>query len=296
MATSKPRVRPRASANLMIQFGLVGVPIAMKPISDSGRSVSGKYVCPQHGPNLQQRYFCSEGTPQEHLLESAEQVTAFEHPDKKGEFVVVESSVISQLAEQRSGEVSVEKIVDAKAIDPIFYDKTYLCWPQKGGETAFELFASVLRDEGKAAVATVVLSKQTATLVLRWSETAGTLVAHTCRFESQMRWDDIELATIEELKPEKKHLAAAKALMATLDGEWAPGEVVDLYTPVLQDAIRSSAAGGTFEIEERPAPVPAEDLLDALTASVEKAQGKAPTKRKSAAKKKAPAKRAKAKA
>jgi DNA end-binding protein Ku len=291
MATTKAKAaRPRASANFVVGFGLVGVPMAMKPIADSGRSVSGKYVCPQHGPNLSQRYLCSEGTPQEHLLESGGQVTAFEHPDKPGEYVVVERQAIEQIAEQRSGDVNVEKIVDVETIDPIFYDKTYLCWAQKGGEVAFELFAAILREEGRAAVATVVISKQTVTLVIRWSETAKTLVAHTCRFESQMRWGDVELVTNDELEPDEKHYEAAKALMATLVDEWSPGEVVDLYTPMLQEAIRASAKGVTFEMPEETGAAAPVDLMAALSASVEAAKKPAPKKR-APAKKKAPRKR-----
>jgi DNA end-binding protein Ku len=265
---------PRASANLNVGFGLVSVPFALRPLAETGRAVSGKYVCPQHGPNLTQRYLCSEGTPQEHLLAQGEQVTAYEHPEKPGEFVVVDSNVLREIAEERSGRVEVEKIVDVSTIDPIYFDKTYLCWPQAGGEEAFDLFAAILRAEGKAAVSTVVLSKQTVTLVIRYSPETGTLVAHTCRFHSQVRWADVELVAQGEERgaPSEKHLAAARALLSSMEGNFSAGEVVDRYTPMLEDAVRAAASGVTFTAPQATPVVATEDLLDALMASVQPAK------------------------
>jgi DNA end-binding protein Ku len=249
--------------------------------------VSGKLVCPQHGPNLAQRYLCCEGTKQEHLLGQGEQVTAYEHPDKQGEYVVVDEGVLADIAEERSGQVEVEKIVEVATIDPIYFDKSYLCWPQSGGEQAFDLFAGVLREEGKAAVATVVLSKQTVTLIIRWSPETSTLVAHTCRFHDQLRWSNAELVSryaADRGAPDAKHVKAAKTLLAAMDGEFEAGGVVDRYTPLLQDAIRAAAEGVTFSAPAQ-APVAAkEDLLDALMASVKPPAKKSPRKRTTKAK------------
>jgi DNA end-binding protein Ku len=288
MGTTK--ATPRASSNLTVGFGLVNVPIALKPIADSGRPISGKYVCPEHGPNIAQRYLCSEGTKQEHLLAAGGQQTAYEHPDEKGKFVVVEPDVLSSIAEERSGRIEVERFVSVTEIDPIYFDKSYLCWPQGGAEAAFDLFAEVLHSEKKAAVATVVMSKQTVTLVIRWSEITGTLVAHTCRFEAQIRWSDAELvknAASGRGDPIDTHLKAARTLVASMDGQFEPGEVVDRYTPMLQDAVRAAASGKTFETPapETPA-VEKTDLLESLMASV--AGQKKPAAKKPAAKPRKP--------
>lgn len=263
---------PRSSANLTLGFGLVSVPVAMRPIAETGSPVAGKLVCPQHGDNKEQTYLCCGGTPQEHLLKRNEMSTAYEHPDKPGELVIVDPNVLKEIAEERSGQIEVEKFVDVESIDPIYYDKTYLCWPQHGGEQAFDLFAAVLRDEGRAAVSTVVMSKQTVMLVIRWSETTGTLVAHTCRFPSQVRWADAELVSHyanERPQPAEKHLEMARALIEGMVGVFDATEVVDRYTPLLEDAIRAAADGTTFSAPQAVPAAAKEDLLDALAASVQ---------------------------
>lgn len=286
-AKSQKPVPGRATRNLTIGFSFVSVPVSIKPIAESGRAVSGKYVCPQHGPNIAQRYLCSEGTPQEHLLAQGEQVTAYEHPDKKGEYVIVESDVLKALEEEKTGEVEVSQIVDAESIDPLFFDKSYLVWPQPGKEKYYDLFAATLREQGRAAVSTVILTKQTVTLVIRWSETTQTLVAHTTRFESQVRWADAKLVSDyagERPAPKEAELELARQVMESLYGEFQPGEMVDNFTPLMQEAVRSAASGITFAPATVAAPVVSQgdDLLDALKASV-------------AAAKKAPAKKAPAK-
>lgn len=287
---------PRASANLTVGFGMVNVPIALSPLADTGRPVSGKYVCPQHGPNLSQRYLCSEGTKQEHLLAQKEQVTAYEHPDKPGEFVVVDPAVLAEIADERSGRIELEMFVPISSVDSVYFgDKTYLCWPQKGGEEAFDVLATGLRDQERAAVATVVLTKQTVTLVIRWSPATETLVAHVCRFHEQVRWANVEMvreAANSRKEPPAIYIETAKALMAALDGEFTPGEFVDRYTPLLQEAIRAAASGTTFTAPEpSEESKPTADLLGALMASVEeqKTAKKAPAKAASKSRAKAKA-------
>jgi len=290
-AKSHTPVPGRATRNLTIGFGLVSVPVSIKPIAESSRPVSGKYVCPQHGPNVAQRYLCSEGTPQEHLLSQGEQVTAYEHPDKKGEYVVVEKDVLTSIEEEKTGNIAVTQIVDEKEIDPLFYVQAYLVWPQPGQEQRYDLFSATLREQGRAAVATIVLTKQTQTLVIRWSETTQTLVAHTCRFESQIRWADAQLVSnyaSERPALSDEELELARFVMESMYGEFHPGELVDNFTPLMQDAIRSAASGVTFTAAT-PVVVaaPKDDLLEALKASVVAAKG--PVK-KPAAKSRAKAK------
>ena len=178
------------------------------------------------------------------------------------------------------------RIVDFNTIDPAFIDKTYMVWPGEGGapaEQAFDLFAKVLRDEGKAAVTTAVMSKQTRTVVFRWSSYLGCLVAHVCLFSSKIRFGDItgiSAPAHERPEPVEGALDLAKQILATLEGEFDPREVDDTYTPLVQSAIRQAAGGKEVKAPTKAKSAPAGDLMAALAASVASSKdAPAPAKR-----------------
>jgi DNA end-binding protein Ku len=291
MAAKATTAVPLRGTKLTLSFGLVNVPVAMKPLAETTRSIAGKLMCPEHGPTLNMQSVCSKGTPHEHVIENDERLKGYPHPDDPTQFVVVDPEIVKELEEPRTGDAAIEKIVDVEQIDPGYLDKTYLVWPQAGGEQGFDLLAAVLRKNGRAAVVTAVLSKQTSTILFRWSEHFGCLLAHTIRFDSRIRHADVQVAAeYAEKRPEPSaaHVDAAEALLATLEGELDTSEVVDRITPLMHEAIRAAANGETYKAPETtPEPTPEVDLLAALQASV------AATK-KTAAKKPAAKKRAKA--
>ena len=289
MAT-KAATGPGRGYKLNLAFGLVNVPVRYKPLNETTTAVAAKMTCAEHGPELKQGYTCSVGTDHEHAIERADIVKSYPHPDT-GQLVIVDPSVIDEFAESKSGNAQIERIVDVSSIDPVYFDKVNLVWPDAGGEPAFDLLTAVLRDEKKAAVTTTVMQKQTQTVVFRWSEELGCLVAHVCRFTTNIRHGDVETVkaiAATRTAPPKEQVAAAKALFATLEGEFDPSAVEDTYTPAVQDAIRQVAAGQPVEVTAKAAPIAkADDLMATLMASIETtkkpATKKAPARKKVAA-------------
>jgi DNA end-binding protein Ku len=272
-AKTKAVTGPGRGSKLTLGLGLVNVPVAYKPLNETQRPVPGKLMCPEHGPQLAQGYTCCSGTEHEHAIESAEIVKGFPHPDDPATFVPVDPAVLEEIAESRTGSAQIERIVDASSIDAAYFEKVYLVWPQEGGEAAFDLLAAVLKTEGKAAVTTTVMSKQTRTLVFRWSDELECLLAHVCRFDSQIRHHDVEIvknATSARPAAPAEQLHAARMLLTSLEGEFDATEVDDEYTPLLRDAIRAAASGATFETK-KAASAPAAsatDLMASLMASL----------------------------
>lgn len=274
MAAKTTTPAPRRSSKLTLGFGLVNVPVAMKPLNETQRSVPGKNMCPTHGPTINQRNVCCVGTADEHVLEYAELVKGYPHPDDPKQFVEVDPSVIEEIAESGNGMAKIERIVDATTIDAAYFDKVYLCWPQEGGEAAFDLIAAVLRSEGRAAVTTTVLSKQTRMVVFRWSEEFGCLLAHVCRFGTELRQADVGLVKLgagARTEPTTAQFDAARTLLHTLSGEFDPAEVEDTWTTMMQDAIRAAAGGKTFTPAKAQAVDSSSDLMASLMASLEAA-------------------------
>ena len=265
---------PGRGYKLNLAFGLVNVPVRYKPLNEAGSTISAKTLCPEHHePVKAGLWVCSQGTAQEHTVERDAVIKGYPHPDNPSQFVLVEPSVLEEFAESKSGNAQIEKIVDSSTIDPAYFDKTYLIWPDAGGEAAFDLLSAVLRAEKRAAVTTAVISKQTQTIVFRWSEEFQCLLAHVCRFTTQIRHADIDTVkavSAKRAEPPKEQVAAAKALLDTLIGEFDPSEVEDTWTPAVQDAIRQVAAGQPVKVTTEKAPVAkADDLMATLMASLE---------------------------
>jgi len=273
---------------LTLGFGLVSVPVAMKPLAESARPIAGKGMCSTHGPTLNTLAVCSIGTDQEHVLTNDEKLIGYPHPDDPTRYVVVEPDVVKSLEEDRTGKAAVESMVDVAEIDPGYLDKAYLVWPQPGGEEAFDLLATILREEGKAAVVTAVMQKQTQTILFRWSTEFECMLGHVVRFEQQIRHGEAELvrtAAAERPAPKPAMVEMARTLFAQLEGEFQPGEAQDKITPLLRDAIRAADNGVAFTVEEKAAPAgDAGDLMAALEASLGAAKPKAEAKTKAKAK------------
>jgi len=291
MAAKAKSAVPLRGQKLTLGFGLVSVPVAMKPLHETARPVPGKGMCPKHGPTLSQQTVCCRGTDHEHVLESGEAVKGYPHPDDPTTFVEVEEDVLKALEEEKTGSAAIERMVDVDAIDPAYFDKTYLVWPQPEGEMQFDLLATLLQAEGKAAVVTAVLRRQTQMIVFRWSEELGCVLAHVVKFEQQVRHADVEIVRDyagKRAAVDEKMLGMAKTLLADLEGEFDASEAQDTFTPLMQDAIRAAAEGKAYVAEKVEAPVaPVVDLMAALAASVEGAKPK--PKRKAAPRKKAAA-------
>ncbi len=288
----------RATNKFTLAFpgGLVNVPVALRPLAESVRPIPGKSMCPIHGAtlNVPEHMDCCRGTAHEHELAKGEVLMGYPHPDDKSRYVPVDPMVVKSLQEPRSGSAAVEKMVDVTTIDPGYLSKSFVVWPQGGGEQAFDLLAAVLREEGKAAVVTVVLSKQTQTLVLRWSEKLQVVLAHVVEFESRLRHADVAVvaaAAVQRPEPAEQMLELARQMFATVEGEFDADDVVDQITPAMNDAIRAAADGVEYVVPSEPeaAPAAADDLMALMLAS----QQAATKKEKAPARKPAPRRTAK---
>jgi DNA end-binding protein Ku len=280
---------PERGRKLTVGFGLVQVPVAMKPLNETQRPIPGKTMCPEHGPNCSQVTVCSAGTPAEHVLEYADKATGYPHPDRAGELVIVEKAVVKELEESRTGTAQIERAVPADSIDAAYFDKVFLVWPQPGAEAAYDVLAAVLREDGIAAVATTVLTKQEETIVFRWSEAFEAVLGHVVRFDSMLRHGEAKLVCAgaeARPAPAPEMVEMGRTLFAQLAGEFDASEVADTLTPLMNDAIRAAANGRVYEVAKpAPAAAPAVDLMAALQASVaaSAAPAKKPARKKVAA-------------
>ncbi len=224
---------PARGSKLTIGFGLVNVDVKYAPLVASGTGrTSAKTCCRTHMAPVGSEYRCTEGGE---LVDPADKVMAY---DIDGQYLEVNTDSIGL---ERDGRLELTAVVDQNAIDPLYFEKPYVVWPQSGHEQAFDLIASILRTSGKCVVGQTVMGKATRVIVLRWSEVAGTLVAHTCLYDERIAWADVQLVRSgAEQRPALPEalLAQGSMLLGSLDADGFDfGTVTDEYAVALDEAI-----------------------------------------------------------
>ena len=272
---------PSRGSKLTLSVGLVNVPVKIAPFARS-TAVSGKRVCPcHHEPVVSETQCAVDGG-------AVEAETGFEHEGR-----IVTGVDREQFKGERDGTLALTGLADVASFDPVYFEKTYLLWPQAGGEAAHDLVAHALRASGKALVGQTVLSSSTRAIAIRWSDATSCLVAHVLSYDEAIAWADAQLVSdaIEgRPEPDAAQLGMAEQLLATLpeqDGDDAIDGVKDEYANGLRAAI-AAAADGLPAPKVAPAAPVAEvgDLMEALKASIEqtpKPKAKAKSKTKAAA-------------
>lgn len=265
---------PRASAKITLMFGMVSIPIAMRPLTgDRRKDVSGTTLCPQHMEKVSQLYECTHDPEHPHTMKKGETVLGYETAPDSGTYVTLDDDVIESLVADREQAANIRRFVPTSSIDPIYYEKQYTIWPQDGAGTPYDLFLLALRQDDLSAILTATISKQTRTFAVRWCEPQGCLVISLLHFDSDIRWGDgVAIGAGVEARSgaiTDEHVTMARSLVTSLLGEFDSDEVTDTYTEALREAI-AAAAEGKKPTASKPKPVQAQgaDLLASLKASV----------------------------
>lgn len=270
---------PRASGSLTLAFGLVNVGVKYMPIVDpKGGRLSGKYVDPDTLGPLTQQYVNDKG-------EAVEKVTAYPYDDR---MVVLSSSDLQALKSERDGRLELKAFVDPSGVDPLYFEKTHLLWPDKGNETSYDVVCAALAASGKYLVGTAVMDKSTKVIVVRYA--GDCLLAHVCAYDSNVRDYERGMVSRTHLSrpaPDSSLVNMAGELFATLDEEFDFASVTDEYDERMRAAVAAAAKGKPMPKAKEVKSAPVADLMEALKASV--AAAKEETAKPKRTRKKAPA-------
>ncbi len=269
---------PSRGSNLTVSFGLVNVGVKYAPIVDpKGNRVSGKYLDPTTLGPVSQLYVNEAGEP-------VEKVTGY--PTEDGRYVVLTPGDVSALKAERDGRLELKAFIDPESIDALYFEKTYLVWPDKGQEASYDVLASVLERSGRYLVGTVVLDKATKVVILRYGQ--GCILAQVCTYDANIRWNEHRLVTgaAGQRTANEEMVKLAEQVFESLEDTFDLSSIEDEYDVRLKAAIAAKAAGEEIPAAPVTKPEPEVDLMEALKASVAAAAEK-----KAAPKKKAPARK-----
>jgi DNA end-binding protein Ku len=278
----------RTTWNGSISFGLVSIPVGLAPATKpAARSsdISFRMLHRECGTPIKQKRYCPV---HERDLEADEIVKGWEVA--KGQFVFVEDEELEALTmHDDSRSIEISRFVDASDVDPIFFDRTYFLVPATAtaARRPYVLLLNAMRETGMAALGRFVQQGREKLCLIR---PKGDALALETLFLNADVYSQAEIEeAVEETSVKGPELELAQQVIASLSGDFDPGDLQSDYRRDLRALLEAKLAGEEITAPPEPAAEePVVDLMEALRRSVEEAKQAKPA----APKKKAPAKKA----
>ena len=246
----------RATSAGTVSFGLVSIPVKVYPATRS-KAVRFNMLRQSDKSRLKQQYVAAADGE---LVERDAIVKGYEYA--RGQYVVMTEEELKVLENGTDHSIEIEDFVPIATVDPIYFDRTTLLGPDKGGHKAYRLLREAMTETGMVAVGRFA-NRGRQQLVLIRSVEKG-LLMHALFYADEVRdFDDIELADDVEAKPAELELA--RQLIDQLAGQrFDPSRYEDDYRRAVLETIEKKVAGE--EVVMAPAGEPREQIIDLMAA------------------------------
>ena len=252
-------VVPRSLWNGTVTFGMVNVPVKLYTATES-KTVRFHEVHQKDGAPIQHRRIC----PKDNREVPADQVVkGYEvEPDKH---VVLSKEEVRAAAGDRGKIIHLEEFVDAAAIDPVFFEKTYYVGAGEDKD-AYRLLHEALRRSGRAGIGRFTFHDREYLVALRGLD--DVIVIHTLRFHDELLASgDLELPSGGR-KTAKREVGMASKLVEMLHEDFKADTYEDTYRESVLELIKRKAKGEEIDLVAEEEPEHGDDLAAALQASL----------------------------
>ena len=239
-------------------FGMVSFPIRLFSAARS-ETISFNMLHKDDHSRIKQMTYCQlEDKP----IPRSETVKGYEY--EKDHYVVIDDEDIKKVAPRTAKVMEILEFVKADQVDPIYLESSYYVAPDEGGEKAYALLFTALKDSGYYGVAKVAMHNREHIIVLRPG--AKGILSHTMYFQDEIRQVE-EFRTDTSLVKEKE-LAMAKMLISSLEENFEPQKYHDAYRDNLKKMIEDKIEGRN--VVETPTEhfAPVIDIMEALKKSL----------------------------
>jgi DNA end-binding protein Ku len=275
---------PRANWKGYLRLSLVSCPIALYPASSLSEKVGFNRINRKTGNRLKQQNVDSEtgdAVPREDIARGYEVA--------KGQYLIVEDEELDAVQIESTRTIEIDQFVPKSEIDERYIDSPYYLAPDgKVGQDAFAVIRDTIAKLDMVALGRVVLTRREHVIAL---EPKGRgLMGLTLRYPYEVRDEASYFEDIPDLKLPQEMLDLASHIVNTKSGHFDPSLFQDRYENALIDLLKKKEAGEKIEPARETAAPRVVNLMDALRASIDAEQKKAPapsTEARRPAKKKA---------
>lgn len=168
-------------------------------------------------------------------------VKAYEY--SKGNYVVVDEADIKAAAPEVTETVELEAFVDAKSIDPMYFEKPYYLVPGKRAEKGYVLLRELLQKTNKVGIARVVIRTRQYLAMLFPKDDA--LVLDLLRFPQELipaKEYTFPSGKSAKYKVTPRELQMAQTLLESMSAEWNPDDYKDEFRKKLHSLLNQRIA------------------------------------------------------
>ncbi len=244
-----------------VSFGLVSIPIKVYTSSNSDGAVRFNMLHGKCGSRIRQQLYCPTD---DEVVDRSEIVKGYEFA--KDQYVTFEPEELKALEAVSTNTVEITEFIPADQIDPVFFGKAYYLSPDKGGDRAYSLLSSAMRETGRVGLARYAARGKEYLVMLRAME--GALVMQQLRYTDEVKAiTEIPLPEIEVKEAELK--LAVQLIDQVSSEEFHPENYQDNVTGRIRELVQKKVEGQEV-IAVAPEQPQAQiiDLMDALKASL----------------------------
>ena len=246
----------RALSSATLCFGLVSIPIKVYTATQS-KSVRFNMLDPRDKSRVKQQYVsAATGEP----VERDGLVRGYEHT--RGQYVIFTDEELGALESRSDQTIEIAEFVPITAVDPIYFAKSNLLGPDKGGHKAYRLLHEAMTGTGRVAIARHSTRGRLELVLVRPVQRG--LALQGLYYADEVRgFDEIELGEDVALKPGEVELAKQLVLQLAKDS-FEPERYEDEYRQALLAAIERKVAGE--EVVAAPRAEAREQIVDLVEA------------------------------
>lgn len=272
-SNSKSKTLHRAT----IQCGLLAVPAKVCTLIDHKAGISFVQLHRDCGCRVKQPMFCPECETE---IAYAETVKGYEIA--KGQYVQFSAEEIKAFGVEGNS-IEVVEFVNVSDIDPMYYDKSYVVGPDKGGERAYGLLHTALLQSGRVAVSRYRTRGKEYLAVLRPVE--GGFLLHTLHFDAAVR--EVEaVADAPSFEYTEAELSATQTFIdAYSNDSFNLADHPDNHTAAVKAQIEAKTSSGNVNAAPAPNAQAAFGAVDLTAMMLDAAKAKDPSAAKKGSKK-----------
>jgi DNA end-binding protein Ku len=256
----------RATSSGTISFGLVSIPVKVYPATRS-KSVHFNMLHAKDRSRLKQQYVCATCGEK---VEREETVRGYEYA--RDQYVVFTEDELKALESKSDKSIEIEEFVPIEKVDPIYFEKSQLLGPDKGGSKAYRLLNAAMLTMGRVAVGRWRTRGREQLVLIR--PLGRGLVLHGLNYADEVAgFDEIEFG--DEVQVRAGELELAQQLIEQLSAErFDAAKYEDRYRQAVLAAVDRKIAGQEVVVAEKPeSREQIIDLVAALKRSLEERRG-----------------------
>ena len=241
-----------------ISFGLVHIPVSLYTATQDN-DIHFNQLCKEDLSRVRYKKVCA-GCGKE--VGPKDIIKGFEYG--QDQYVVVTDEDFDKIKTEKDRSIQILHFTDLASIRPIYYDKTYHVLPDAGGEKAFELLRTAMRDQQKVGIAKTVMGQKETLMAL--IPTDDGLLSETMFYA-----DEIKALPKEVSRPQVSgaELEMAKTLITSMDRPFEPQLYHDEYQQRLRQLIEQKIAGQDVVAAQQEERNNVIDLMESLQKSIE---------------------------